>query len=76
MKDLTQGNIYKTFVVFALPMVLAALLSQAYNLVDTVIAGRWLGSGGLAALGATSPLIQFVSSLFWGYNQGFAILLR
>ena len=75
MKDLTTGNIYKTFILFAIPLVLAGILSQAYNLIDTVIAGKYLGDQGLAAIGSTSAFITFSSSIFWGYTSGAAIYL-
>ena len=73
MKDLTKGNIYKTFILFAIPLVLSGLLSQAYAIIDSVIAGKFLGADGIAATGATGALIQFVSSVFWGYTAGFSI---
>lgn len=72
MKDLTKGNIYKTFFLFGFPLVLSGLLSQAYATIDTAIAGRFLGDHGLAAMGATAPLIQFLCALFWGYGVGFS----
>lgn len=75
MKDLTKGNIYKTFFLFGLPLVLSGLLSQAYQTIDTAIAGKFLGEDGLAAIGATSPLISFISSIFWGYGAGFCIYI-
>ncbi len=75
MKEAAKGNIYKTFFLFGLPMVLSGLLSMTFSTVDTVIVGRFLGTKALAALGATSPLITFVSSVFWGYNVGFSIYL-
>ncbi len=73
MRDLTEGNIYKTFILFAIPMVLAGFLSQAYHIVNTIIAGRFLGEEGLAAIGATAALISLISSAFWGYGAGFSI---
>lgn len=73
MKDLTQGNIYKNFIVFAIPMILAALLSQAHASIDTIIAGKFLGSNGLGAIGATAAFISFASSLFWGFASGSSI---
>jgi len=73
MKDLTTGNIYKTFMIFAIPLVLSGLLSQCYNLIDTVIAGKFLGDAGLAAIGSTSPFISFSSAFFWGYASGASI---
>lgn len=75
MKNLTEGNIYKTFLLFALPLILAGFLSQAYGIIDTVIAGRILSTDGLAAIGATSAFIQFFSSVFWGYGVGFSVYL-
>ncbi len=73
MKNLAEGNIYKNFIGFAIPVVLSGLLSQAYNTIDTVIAGKFLGSDGLAALGATSDFITFLSCIFWGYSTGVSI---
>ncbi len=73
MKDLTRGNIYKNFILFAIPMVLSALLSQGYNMIDNIIAGKFLGSNGLAAIGSTAAFISFASSLFWGFAAGASI---
>ena len=73
MKDLTKGNIYKTFILFAIPMVLSGLLSQCYNVVNTIIAGKLLGDGALGAIGAIAPLDTFLNSIFWGYGMGVGV---
>jgi len=73
MKDLTQGNIYKNFILFAIPLVFAGILSQGYHIIDTVIAGKYLGDSGLAATGATAEFITFASSILWGYSGGLGI---
>lgn len=75
MKNLTEGNIRKNFFIFALPLVLSGVLSQAYSVIDTVIAGKFLGDTGLAAIGATSALITVVSSLGWGYGTGSGVYI-
>ena len=75
MKNLTTGNIYKTFILFAIPLVLSGLLSQSYSIIDTVIAGKFLGPDGLAAIGATSSFITLISAIFWGYISGFAVYI-
>ncbi|MBQ8283744.1 MAG: polysaccharide biosynthesis C-terminal domain-containing protein [Clostridia bacterium] len=75
MKDLTKGNIYKTFFLFGLPLVLSGLLTQTYSVIDTAIAGRFLGEHALAAMGAVGPLNTFVNSVFWGYGVGFSVYL-
>lgn len=73
MKNLTEGNIYKNFILFAVPIILSGLLSQMYSVVDSIIAGKYLGEHGLAAVGATAACITFVSSFFWGYSTGTSI---
>lgn len=73
VKDLTQGNIYKTFILFAIPIVLAGVLSQCYSVINTIIAGKLLGDNALAAIGAVSPLETFINSVFWGFGTGVGI---
>ncbi len=73
MKNLTEGNIYKNFILFAVPIILAGLFSQAYVTIDSIIAGKFLGEQGLAAIGATSAFLTFISSIFWGYGTGAAV---
>jgi Na+-driven multidrug efflux pump len=73
MRDLTKGNIYKTFLIFAIPMVLSGILSQCYNVVNTIIAGKLLGEGALSAIGAITPIDTFVNSVFWGYGVGVGV---
>lgn len=72
MKDLTQGNIYKTFFLFSIPLILAGVLSQMFSTVNAIMAG-WFFENGLSALGATEPFITFVSSVFWGFNTGVGV---
>lgn len=75
MKILTRGNIYKNFFCFAFPIVLSGLLSEGYSTINTVIAGYYIGETGLAAIGATAPLISFLSSIFWGFGNGTGVYI-
>ena len=70
MKNLTEGNIYKTFILFAIPIVLTGLLSTAYNIIDSMIAGSYLGANALASIGCSSSYVTLLTSLFWGYAGG------
>ena len=45
MKDLTKGNIYKNFILFAIPLVLSGLLTQAFNVINGMLSGNYLGEG-------------------------------
>lgn len=69
-KDLTSGNVSKTMLRFAGPMILGNLLQQLYNIADTLIVGRALGSEALAAVGSTYSLFTFLTSIFIGLCMG------
>ena len=69
-KDLTQGNVTKTMLLFACPMILGNLLQQCYNIADTLIVGRFLGSDALAAVGSAYSLMTFLTSIIIGLCMG------
>ena len=69
-RDLTQGNISRSLTLFALPMIAGNLLQQFYNIADTLIVGRALGSGALAAVGSAYTLMTFLNSIFLGLSMG------
>ncbi|MBQ8339067.1 MAG: hypothetical protein IJY16_01320 [Clostridia bacterium] len=74
-KRLTEGNIYARFVLFALPLILSSLLSQAYSTVDGIIAGKFVSEHALGAIGATSSFESLLNALFHGFAAGFAIYI-
>lgn len=69
-KNLTEGLVTKTILLFSLPMIAGNLLQQLYNIADTLIVGRFLGSGALAAVGASYTLMTFLTSIFLGLCMG------
>lgn len=73
MRDLTQGNIHTTFLKFSIPIVLSAILSSAFGIINTSIAGKYLGDVGLAATGATSAFITFLQSFYYGVAYGISV---
>ena len=46
--DLTEGSIWQKLIRFSLPMIAGNLLQQIYNIVDTLIVGKYLGADALA----------------------------
>ena len=54
-RDLTTGSVTKTMLIFALPMILGNVLQQCYNLADTWIVGKYLGTGALGVWAAPTP---------------------
>lgn len=75
MKSIINEKPFKSILLFALPLLIANLLTQSYNIIDLIIAGQKIGSDALGATGSTSTLIQFLSSLFWGYGVAFSTIV-
>ena len=67
---LTEGSIFKKLVQFSLPMIAGNLLQQVYNLVDTLIVGKCIGSDALAAVGSAYTLMTFLTSILIGLCMG------
>lgn len=68
--DLTRGGITRPMLLFAGPMIAGNLLQQCYNIADTFIVGRALGSTALAAVGFSFTLMTFLTSVLLGLCMG------
>ncbi|MEE0511199.1 MAG: MATE family efflux transporter [Peptococcaceae bacterium] len=68
--NLLTGNITKSLLIFALPMIAGNLLQQCYNIADTIIVGRFLGANALAAVGSAYTLMTFLTSIILGLCMG------
>lgn len=68
--DLTKGNVTKSLLVFAGPMILGNLLQQCYNIADTWVVGKYVGADALAAVGSSYALMAFLNSLLIGLCMG------
>ncbi len=69
-RDLTTGNVAKTMLLFAGPMIMGNLLQQFYNIADTLIVGRFLGAEAMAAVGTAYTLMTFLTSILIGLCMG------
>lgn len=72
-KDMTQGKPMRLIIGFAVPLLLGYLFQQVYNLVDTLIVGRYLGVNPLAAVGSTGSVNFLVIGFCLGICVGFSI---
>ncbi|HIR51940.1 MAG TPA: MATE family efflux transporter [Candidatus Onthovicinus excrementipullorum] len=68
--DLLHGNITKGLLLFAWPIMVGNLMQQFYNIADTLIVGRYLGEGALAAVGSAYTLMTFLTSVILGLCMG------
>ena len=69
-KRLTQGPVMPTMLRFAVPMILGDLLQQCYNIADTLVVGRFIGTNALAAVGSAFTLMTFLTSILLGLAMG------
>lgn len=72
-KDMTQGSPMKLILGFSIPLLFGFLFQQFYNLVDTIIVGRFLGVDALAAVGATGSVNFLIIGFCMGVCSGFSI---
>ena len=50
---MTKGNPMKIILMFSIPVLMGNLFQQFYNVVDSIVAGQFLGVQALAAIGST-----------------------
>lgn len=69
-QNLTKGPVMRSMFCFALPMIAGNLLQQCYNIADTLIVGKILGTNALAAVGSSFTLMTFLTSILLGLSMG------
>lgn len=72
--DLINGPIFKSLILFAIPMLISNIFQQLYNTVDTMIVGHYLGDASLAAIGACSPVFDLMVGFALGIGSGLSIV--
>lgn len=72
---MTEGSELKHIILFTLPLFAGNLFQQLYNIVDSIIVGRYLGADKLAAVGTTGSLTYLFSTLCIGLSVGAGILI-
>lgn len=74
-KNMTEGKPSLRLIEFAVPLLIGNFVQQLYNTVDSIIVGKYIGDQALAAIGATTPLIFFLITVFIGISVGAGILV-
>ncbi|HHU54054.1 MAG TPA: MATE family efflux transporter [Clostridiaceae bacterium] len=73
-QDLTEGNILHGLIRFSIPLIIGNFAQQLYSTVDSIVVGRVV-PGGLAAIGATFPIINFTLLLFMAIATGAGVMV-
>lgn len=74
-KDMTKGSLWPLIVGFTIPLVLGNLLQLTYNAVDSIIVGKFVGDGALAAVGTSNPLMTLIILFVQGICLGAGVLI-
>lgn len=72
--DMTRGNPLPIILKFTLPLLIGNVFQQLYNMVDTIIVGRFVGPDALAAVGSTGTIMFLVIGFSQGMSTGFTVL--
>ncbi len=72
--DMVNGPLFSKLIIFAIPLALSGMLQLLFNAVDIIVVGRFAGSDSLAAVGATTSLINICITLFVGISMGVNVL--
>lgn len=72
--DLTKDPIFKSLLIFALPMFFSSVFQAMYNTVDTMIVGNTLGDTSLAAIGACTAIFELLIGFALGVGNGLSIV--
>lgn len=75
LKDMTQGSPTRLILSFSIPMFIGSIFQQMYNMVDSIVVGRYVGPNALAAVGTSFPIIFLLVSLVLGLTMGSGVVI-
>lgn len=73
--DLIHGGIAKSIFWFSIPLLIGNLFQQLYNTVDSYVVGNFVSKQALAAVGASSPIINMLIGFFMGLATGAGVVI-
>lgn len=73
--DMTEGNIVRHIITFAIPLLIGNLFQQLYNTVDTWVVGNYVSNEAFSAVGAVAPIINMLIGAFMGLASGAGVVI-
>ncbi len=75
--DMTQGSVWKSILLFTIPMLIGNLAQQLYSTVDTIVVGQYAANGdnAIAAIGSVFAVINLLLVLFTGISAGTGVMV-
>lgn len=75
VQDMTKGNVTAHLIRFAVPMLFGNLFQQVYNIVDSIVVGKYVGDTALAGLGIVTSLNFLFFSICLGLSVGIGVVI-
>lgn len=73
--DLVSGPVFKTLLLFSLPLVATNVVQLLFHAADVAVLGIMVDDGAVAAVGACGPIVNLLVSLFAGLASGSNVLI-
>jgi len=73
--DMTQGNITRHIITFALPLLVGNIFQQLYNMVDTWVVGNFVSNEAFSAVGSVGPIVNMLIGFFMGLSSGAGVVI-
>lgn len=73
--DMTRGDPVKLLIRFAIPLLIGGIFQLMYNMVDTIVVGRYVSIEALAAIGATSSTMMFFMQMGGGMTNSVSVII-
>lgn len=73
--SMTEGSPTRLLLKFTLPMLIGNLFQQLYNMVDSIVVGRFVGANALASVGATGSLNFLFFAMSFGIAAGVGVVV-
>ncbi|MDD4113107.1 MAG: MATE family efflux transporter [Herbinix sp.] len=74
-RDMTKGHPAKLILRFSGPMLIGNIFQQLYNMVDSIVVGKFVSKDALAAVGATGSSVFLIFGLTFGLSAGISIVI-
>lgn len=72
---MTEGNIFRQLLRFAVPLLFGNLLQQLYNMVDTWVVGNFVSNEAFSAVGTVGPIVNMLIGFFMGLSSGAGVVI-
>ena len=68
--DMIHGSIARSILLFSIPLLVGNFFQQLYNTVDAYVVGNYVNTSALAAVGASTPIVNMLVGFFTGLAAG------